>query len=158
MQTSSDQQHKINSFIWLALVVSVFLYAGISFVIPAMEPSENMGTVFAALAFVGFFLGMVSLFVQRFMLNKTTPIATGVDVAQVEALAYARYKTAMIVATALAEAMALMGVVIFVLGGDQNMLFGMAGVALVCMIATRPDQAKMNAYVQAQKDLVGTTS
>ena len=129
-----NQEYKINIFIWLAMVVSLFAYSGMVFAIPAETDVPLEPVVMYALGFVGLNMFVVAIVMRKLLVKK----AAGAE------NPYEKYRIAIVVGLALAESIGLFGVVLHFMGASLGIVFAFFLASIICMLLIRPNQTEMS--------------
>jgi len=140
-----DKDYRICFTIWIALVISLFLYTFVGLSVGETDPEASMTEllilILAALSVV---LIGVGFSLRNQILRAGFPIGQSMSPP-------ARYRTAMIIALAIFESIGLYGLVIYLVFGNRPVFFAFMAIAIIMQVLVRPDRAGLAAYV-AQND------
>lgn len=142
-----EKAMRINWVLWGAMLASIGVYILVAYFMEGkVKIGEGLGEVFATLRIVLLAIGIGELvlipFIKRFLLRSSslTPIrsaSTGPMAVQSHP-AVARYTIALIAALAIAESVAVYGLVLFFLGGDFGTLYLFTALGATGMVINRP--------------------
>jgi F0F1-type ATP synthase membrane subunit c/vacuolar-type H+-ATPase subunit K len=142
-----DKAMKINWVIWAAMVSSIGIYILVAHLTEGkIRVGAGIGEVFGLLRTVLLIIGIAELLliplIRRLMLRPSslTPVqgATAVALTPQSHPAAARYTSALIVSLAIAESVAIYGLVLFFLSGNFGTLYLFAALGASGMIVSRP--------------------
>jgi len=124
-----------------AIVVSVPIYVAVAWVLASTGSSASVGgelpgILFWVLAVVAVAQLLIAQVVWGVMVRSASRKPAAVE-------RLAAYRTATVVAFALRESTALIGLVLTLLGGDQRWCLGLSALAVVAMLLSWPRRADM---------------
>jgi len=149
---SAEEQERVGrecrtlNFIWLALVISLFVYAVLGMYLEdrifVPMPGRQFALFQTALYAVAPLTVVMSFFVRKFMLSGKRRVAGGAarpsDSGTRRHPAVALYAKAMVVSLAMAESVGIYGFVLFLIGKNRSDLYVWMLVALALMLLYRP--------------------
>lgn len=134
--------------IWAAFVLTLLVYAGVFYaagdqIKSAAKPDVPVDILRIALLAVGVVEVVVAHFIRKFMLfgaPEGLKSAFGEPAASAASIgsALSRYFVAVIISLALAEAVAIYGIVVFILGADFNTLLAFLAISALALFLFRP--------------------
>jgi len=139
--TELDKSLKILTIIWGAMVVAALIYM---FVIPRLLgtdfrtslPADTFGTLRVALYIVSCGIIIVARVLPKYILSGKAKLSQQFTINSHPAIQL--YSTAMILALALSEAIAIFGLILFFLGKDTTSLYLLGTISILSMLLYRP--------------------
>lgn len=131
--------------IWGAMLSSMGIYVLMTFILQppeGFEPAENFQVMFIALGGVAAVDSVLALLARPFLFFKKLE---GEQVARDDAMA--RYHTSCVISWAMAEAIAILGFVLFMLSYEQWIIFPFVGVGALLMLILFPRQSHIDRVV-----------
>jgi hypothetical protein len=140
-----------NRTVWFSMIISVFIYAVIANILEdRLHGIEDVGNIYITiektLFGVTFVILVVTAYLRKILLS---PPAKGI--ASQQTTAVARYTTVTTVSLALAESIAILGFVLFILGGSFQTLYALCIISVVAMFYYKPKMEDLEKLAEAMK-------
>lgn len=150
-----DNGLKTMRIMWFSLFIPLAVYAGLTPLIAEkihiILPQQSFATLRAALYVVSLFTLIGSRAVRKLILSAKKPVRKSVANAHAHTVeAIRKYTTAMIVSLALAEAIGIYGLVLYLLGKNQTDLYLLILLSAAAMVLHFPKRNEILAVIQAR--------
>ena len=143
-QATLDTAYKSSRTVWSALFAALFVYAGIAIQTGGGDQDKVSAEIFImALAVVSVIQIPIAFLLRKMILSGKLGRMVKNDLDTL----ITRYRTAMIVALALFESVALYGFIIYLVVGHQAAAIAFGLVAAVLMLFIRPTREGLEGYV-----------
>jgi hypothetical protein len=136
-QAELREKNLVPLVMWGAMLSSVFLYIGISYMTQRQEVTEIDPMFRWVLAFMGLFTGLMSLAVFPIMMPLTKLRRVLKQEHRIGALR-GMFFVALILRLSLAESIAIFGLVLAQLSGDPSEILPFAGASIVLLVLSYP--------------------
>jgi hypothetical protein len=136
---------KIVIIIWIAMIVSLFVYLFVGLYIKdtvEIKIEEDViKTLRAVLYIISFFTLILTRYIKKLVLKSKGSVQT--EMSNIQSPALARYTTALIISLALSESIGIYGLILVLLGKNTTDLYFLIGLSLAAMIYHRPNKEEV---------------
>ncbi|MDH4318529.1 MAG: hypothetical protein OEV64_09085 [Desulfobulbaceae bacterium] len=141
--------------IWSAILLTLALYIGLCYFIKIPSDSAKIpADVLTKIRYILLGISVAELFIIRFVRKLALKVRAGEEVdacGSGQHPAVAKYFAATLVSAALAESIAIYGVVIYFMSGDVSLLYPFVIIAAAAMLYFRPRKDELHALAHEMR-------